>query len=90
MVYSKVSEAIMTKLLMSWAENTDKLPTEQSGLGNIATNDNPGSAIAWTRGRFFLDILGIRLSLAHRLTLRTTRYECARFAAQMHFQLSKG
>ena len=29
---SKGFEAIMTKQLMSWAENTDKLPTEQSGF----------------------------------------------------------
>ena len=29
---SKVFKAIMTKQLMSWAENTDKLPTEQSGF----------------------------------------------------------
>ena len=29
---SKVFEAIMTKRLMSWAENTDQLPTEQSGV----------------------------------------------------------
>ena len=29
---SKVFEAIMTKRLMSWAENTDKLLTEQSGF----------------------------------------------------------
>ena len=29
---SKVFKAIMTKRLMSWAENTDKLPTEQSGF----------------------------------------------------------
>ena len=28
----KVFEAIMTKRLMSWAENTDKLPTEESGF----------------------------------------------------------
>ena len=30
--FSKVFEAIVTKRLMSWAENTDKLPTEQSGF----------------------------------------------------------
>ena len=37
---SKVLEAIMTKRLMSWAENTDKLPTEQSGFRNHhSTND---------------------------------------------------
>ena len=29
---STVFKAIMTKQLMSWAENTDKLPTEQSGF----------------------------------------------------------
>ena len=29
---SKVFEAIMTNRLMSWAENTDKLPTKQSGF----------------------------------------------------------
>ena len=37
---SKVFEAIMTKRLMSWAENTDKLPTEQSGFRkHHSTND---------------------------------------------------
>ena len=37
---SKVFEAIMTKRLMSWAENTDKLPTEQSGFRKYhSTND---------------------------------------------------
>ena len=37
---SKVFEAIMTKRLVSWAENTDKLPTEQSGFRkHHSTND---------------------------------------------------
>ena len=37
---SKVFEAIMTKRLMSWAENTDKLPTEQSEFRkHHSTND---------------------------------------------------
>ena len=37
---SKVFEAIMTKRLMSWAKNTDKLPTEQSGFRkHHSTND---------------------------------------------------
>ena len=37
---SKVFEAIMTKRLMSWAENTGKLPTEQSGFRkHHSTND---------------------------------------------------
>ena len=37
---SKVFEAIMTKRLMSWAENTDQLPTEQSGFRKYhSTND---------------------------------------------------
>ena len=37
---SKVFEAIMTKRLMGWAENTDKLPTEQSGFRkHHSTND---------------------------------------------------
>ena len=37
---SKVFEAIMTKRLMSWAENTDRLPTEQSGFRkHHSTND---------------------------------------------------
>ena len=37
---SKVFEAIMTKRLMSWAENSDKLPTEQSGCRkHHSTND---------------------------------------------------
>ena len=37
---SKVFEAIMTKRLMSWAENTDQLPTEQSGFRkHHSTND---------------------------------------------------
>ena len=38
---SKVFDAIMTKRLMKWAENTDKLPTEQSGFRkHHSTNDN--------------------------------------------------
>ena len=37
---SKVFEAIMTKRLMSWAEDTDKLPTEQSVFRkHHSTND---------------------------------------------------
>ena len=37
---SKVFEAIMTKRLMSWAENIDQLPTEQSGFRkHHSTND---------------------------------------------------
>ena len=37
---SKVFEAIITKWLMRWAENTDKLPTEQSGFRkHHSTND---------------------------------------------------
>ena len=37
---SIVFEAIMTKRLMSWAEYTDKLPTEQSGFRkHHSTND---------------------------------------------------
>ena len=37
---SKVFEAIMTKRGMSWAENTDQLPTEQSGFRkHHSTND---------------------------------------------------
>ena len=37
---SKAFEAIMTKRLMSWAENTDQLPTEQSGFRkHHSTND---------------------------------------------------
>ena len=38
---SKVFEAIMTKRLMSWAENTDQLPTKQIGFRkHRSTNDN--------------------------------------------------
>ena len=37
---SKVFEAILIKRLMSWAENTAKLPTEQSGFMKYhSTND---------------------------------------------------
>ena len=37
---SKVFKAIMTKRLMRWAENTDQLPTEQSGFRKYhSTND---------------------------------------------------
>ena len=39
---SEVFEAIMIKRLMSWAENSDKLPTEQSGFRkHHSTNDKP-------------------------------------------------
>ena len=62
---SKVSEAIMTKRLTSWAENTDKLPTEQSGFKkHHTTNDKifePTQAVCQAQrlsrrvGAIFLD-----------------------------------
>ena len=77
---SKVFEAIMTKRLMSWAENTDQLPTEQSGFRkHHSTND-----------KLFELTQGFRQGLAQRLTIRTVTHERTRFAAQMDFQLSKG
>ena len=40
MFYVRVFEAIMTKRLISWAENTDQLPTKQSGFRkHHSTND---------------------------------------------------
>ena len=37
---SKVFKAIMTKRLMSWAENTDQLPTEKSGFRKHQSTNN--------------------------------------------------
>ena len=63
---SKVFEAIMTKRLMSWAENIDKLPTEQSGFRkHHSTNGKlfeftqavcQGQRLSWRVGAIFLDI----------------------------------
>ena len=63
---SKVFEAIMTKRLMSWAENTDQLPTEQSGFRkHHLTNDKlfeltqavcQAQRLSTCAGSVFLDI----------------------------------
>ena len=95
---SEVFEAIMTKRLMSWAENTDKLPTEQSGFRkHHSTNDKVieltqavSQAHRLSRRHISRYRKGIQQSLAERLTFRTVTHERPRFAAQMDFQLTKG
>ena len=75
---SKVFEAIITKRLMSWAENTDKLTTEQSGFRkHHSTNDKlfeltqavcPAHRLPRRVGAIFLDIEkhnGLRYELLH-------------------------
>ena len=76
---SKVFEAIMTKRLMSWAENTDKLPTEQSWFRkHHSTNDKlfeltqavcQAQRLSRRVGAIFLDIEKAFDSLAQWLTL---------------------
>ena len=97
---SKVFEAIMTKRLMRWAENTDQLPTEQSGFRKHHwTNDKlraytsrlSSSTIVYARGRCISRYRkGFRQGLAQPLMLRTVTHERIRSAAQMDFQLFKG
>ena len=91
---SIVFEAIMAKQLISWAENTDKLPTEQSGFRKHHPSNHKlfeltqavCQAQRLPRRVGAILIKGIRESLAQWLTLRTTAYECTRFVAQMDFQ----
>ena len=88
---SKVFEAIMTKRLMSWAENIDKLPTEQSGFRkHHSTNDKffELTQAVWRHISRYRK--GIRQSLAQWLTLRTVTHERTHSAVQMDFQLPKG
>ena len=85
----------MTKRLMSWAENTDQLPTEQSGFRkHHSTNDKlfeftqavcQAQQLSTHVGAVFLDI---EKGMAQRLTLRTVTVTVT--AAQMDFQLFKG
>ena len=77
---SKVFEAIMAKRLMGWAENTDKLPTEQSGFRkHQSTNDKlfeltqavcQAHRLSRRVGAIFLGIEKAFDSLAQWLTLR--------------------
>ena len=95
---SKVFEAIITKRLMSWAENTDKLPTEQSGFRKDHSTNGKlfelTQAICQAQlpsmlvGAIFLDIE----KAFNRVWHNGLRYELlrTRSAAQMDFQLSKG
>ena len=53
---SKVFEAIMTKRLMSWAENTDQLPTEQSGFRKHHSTNDKLFELTQAVGAVFLDI----------------------------------
>ena len=88
----------MTKRLMSWAENTDKLPTEQNRFRkHHSTNDKlfeptqaDGQAQRLSRrvGAIFLDIEKAFDRVWHdRLPYELLR---TRSAAQMYLQLSKG
>ena len=93
---SKVFEAIMTKRLMSWAENTGQLPTEQSGFRkHHSTNDKlfeltqavcQAQRLSKRVGAVFLDIE----KAFDRVWHNGLRYTWTRFAAQMDFQLFKG
>ena len=68
---SKVFEAIMTKRLMSWAENTDKLPTEKSGFRKYhSTNDKLNDCL----GTKFVSVLFERKKTGsnHKTSLITT------------------
>ena len=79
---SKVFEAIMTKQIMSWAENTDKLPTEQSGFRkHHSTNDKlfeltqavcQAQRLSRRVGAIFLDIE----KAFDRVWHNGLRYEC--------------
>ena len=98
---SKVFEAIMTKWLMNWAENTDQLPTEQSGFRkNHSTNDKlfeltqavcQAQRLSTHTGAVFLDIEKAFDRVWHNgLCYELLTHECTRSAAQMDFQLFKG
>ena len=88
---SKVFEAIMTKRLMSWAENTDQLPIEQSGFRkHHSTNYKlfeltqavcQAQRLSKRVGAVFLDI---------EKAFDRVWHNGLRFAAQMDFQLFKG
>ena len=90
----------MTKRLMSWADNTDKLPTERSRFRKHHSKNDKlfelTQAVCQAQrlfrrvGAIFLDIEKAFNSLAQWITLRTVTHERIRFAAQMDFQLSKG
>ena len=91
----------MTKRLMSWAENTDQLPTEQSGFRKHHSTDDKlfeltqvvcqAQRLSTRAGAVFLYIENcFRQGLAQRLTLRTVTHERTRSAAQMDLQLFKG
>ena len=96
---SKVFEAIMTKRLMSWTENTDKLPTEQIGLRkHPSTNDKlfeltqavcQAQRLSRCVCAIFLDIEKAFDSLVQWLTSRNVTQERTRSAAQMDFLLPK-
>ena len=96
---SKVFEAIMTKWLMSCAENTDKLPTEQSRFRkHYSTNDKlfeltraicQAQRMSRRVGAIFLNIEKALDRVLHT-GLRTVTHERTHFAAQMDFQVSKG
>ena len=85
---------------MSRAENTDKLPTEQSWFRkHHSTNDKlfeltqavcQAQRLSRRVDAIFLDIEKAFDSLAQWLTLGTVTHERTRSAAQMDFQLSKG
>ena len=87
----------MIKRLMSWAENTDKLPTEQSGFRkHHSTNDKlfeltqavcKAHRLSRRVGAIFLDIEKAFDSLAQWLTVI---HERTRVAAQTDVQLSDG
>ena len=76
----------MTKRLMGWAENTDKLPTEQSGFRkHHSTNDKffeitqavcQAHRLSRRVGTIFLDIEKAFDSLAQWLMLRMLHMLC--------------
>ena len=93
-------EAIMTKQLMGWAENTDKLPTEQSGFRkHHSTNDKlvehaqavcQAHRLSRCVGTIFLDIEKALDTVWHNAFITNVTHERTCFAAQMDFHLSKG
>ena len=88
----------MTKRLMSWAENTDQLPTEQSGFRKHHSTDDKlfeltqavfqGQQLSTHVGALFLDIE----KAFNRVWHNGLRYELLHMnsAAQMDFQFFKG
>ena len=89
----------MTKRLMSWAENTDQLPSEQSGFRKHHSTDDKlfeltqavyqAQRLSTRVGAVFLDI-GKAFDRVWHNGLRYELFERTCSASQMDFQLFKG